>query len=386
MSKLAQLPFFSIVLPTWNRENLIKDALKSLQEQTFSDFEVVIVDNHSVDNTRAVVESFNDNRFRYYYPENKLSQLECYTYGWNRCKGLYSASLDDDNVWRRNSLLKIKAIIDSLPEIELVCFDRGLIYHSNDHPNAQLRSSLRIHGFGGQCSLYSDSQDRIRSFCENIRFDQPYPGITNSFVKTDVLNRILNREEDIFPGKCIGGEEVVAVLLLNTISKFIYFDEPLCLFTDSGKTSSFELVSGNPNQDEFKDWYKGHLGLALENAPVKLPVYPNFSLFGLRHAQKLLNLNFEINWVEYYFRCEEWINLMHNWWLINPNPLLQIFERDFMKNHPHLVNNFKAGRKPSFVKQIKIPTQIVFGRDLKFNNIIGARDYLDALEPTSGWF
>lgn len=379
-------PLFSIVLPTWNRATLIKDALRSLQSQTYSHFEVVIVDNHSTDNTEEVVREFGDSRFKYFYPERKLSQLECYTYGWNLSKGEFASSLDDDNVWRKNSLLKIKTIIDTNSDIELICFDRGLIYHVEDHPNLQLRNKLRIHGFSGQCFMYNDSKERIRAFCENIRFDQPYPGITNSFVRTKTLNRILNSYEDIFPGKCIGGEEVVAVLLLNGIDSFVFLDEPLCVFGESGRNSTAELVSGNPDQQEFKEWYKGNLSIALENAPVGLPLYPNFSLFGLRRAQELIGLKIEPNWVEYYHRCEEWINLMYNWWGINPKPLIETFERDIRKHHPHLLDEYKSGGKPQSTKTVRIAPQLLSGDQNNFFNIAQAKDVIDRSEPSSGWF
>jgi len=382
----AQKPFFSIVLPTWNRASLIKDALNSLRSQTYTDFEVVVVDNHSTDNTKDVVYSFCDARFKYYYPETKLSQLECYTYGWSKASGEFASSIDDDNVWRRNCLLKIKTIIENAPGIDLICFDRGLIYHVEDHPNEQMRNSLRIHGFSGQCYKYEDSEFRIKSFCENIRFDQPYPGITNSFVKTNRLNEILNGYGDIFPGKCIGGEEVVAILLLNAIKTYVFLDEPLCLYGESGRNSTAELVSGNPGQQEFKEWYKGNLSIALENAPVGLPLYPNFSLFGLRHAQKLIGINIEPNWLEYYFRCEEWIVLMHNWWKIDSEPLIQAFQRDLLRHHPHLLELIKKGMRSTQTKTVRVPSQVVSGNQNNFHNIVQANEYMDRSEPPSGWF
>src|SRR5688572_29645470 len=158
-------PFFSIVLPTWNRAAMLRDALASLRDQTFGDFEVIVVDNHSTDETRSVVDEFKDARFIYHYPEKKLSQLDCYAYGWKLARGLYSGSLDDDNVLRASCLKKVHEVL-SLDPAALLCFERGLIYHVADHPNARMRNTLDIHGFSGEVTRYEDGPERIRTMCE----------------------------------------------------------------------------------------------------------------------------------------------------------------------------------------------------------------------------
>ena len=50
--------FFSVVIPTYNRCDLLKKAVNSVLTQTYKNFEIIIIDNHSEDNTQEVVESF----------------------------------------------------------------------------------------------------------------------------------------------------------------------------------------------------------------------------------------------------------------------------------------------------------------------------------------
>jgi len=57
-------PFFSIVIPTYNHEDLLKQALQSVLDQHYVNWEVLVVDNNSNDHTNEVVLNFNDNRIK----------------------------------------------------------------------------------------------------------------------------------------------------------------------------------------------------------------------------------------------------------------------------------------------------------------------------------
>ena len=58
-------PFFSIAIPTFNRSDLLPYAVQSVLDQTFQDFEIIICDNCSADNTHDVASQFTDPRLRY---------------------------------------------------------------------------------------------------------------------------------------------------------------------------------------------------------------------------------------------------------------------------------------------------------------------------------
>lgn len=64
------MPFFSIIIPTYNRANLIEKTLQSVLAQSETDFECIVVDDGGEDHTREVVENLGDERFRYHWKEN----------------------------------------------------------------------------------------------------------------------------------------------------------------------------------------------------------------------------------------------------------------------------------------------------------------------------
>lgn len=92
------MPAVSAIITTFNRADYLKKAIESVIAQTFTDFELLILDNSSNDNTEEVVRSFNDDRIRYikHAPMN-ISQAR--NLGVKEAKGQYVAFLDDDDEW-----------------------------------------------------------------------------------------------------------------------------------------------------------------------------------------------------------------------------------------------------------------------------------------------
>ncbi len=91
--------FFTVVIPTYNRSELVKDAISSALEQTFESFEVIVVDDHSTDNTKNVVASFQDFRIKYIVNDRTKGGAGTRNAGIFRAKGDWVAFLDDDDVW-----------------------------------------------------------------------------------------------------------------------------------------------------------------------------------------------------------------------------------------------------------------------------------------------
>ena len=63
------MPFFSIVLPTYNRASFLQRSISSVLSQTFTDFELIIIDDASTDNTKEIIDTFNDEKIRYFKNE-----------------------------------------------------------------------------------------------------------------------------------------------------------------------------------------------------------------------------------------------------------------------------------------------------------------------------
>ena len=97
--------FFSIIIPTYNREDLIEEAVKSVIQQTFLDWELIIIDDGSTDGTKEVVEPYlKDKRVKYLFQKN-AERSAARNNGIGKSKGKYICFLDSDDTFISNHLL-----------------------------------------------------------------------------------------------------------------------------------------------------------------------------------------------------------------------------------------------------------------------------------------
>lgn len=99
------MPFFSIILPTFNRARLIERAIASVSQQTFDDWELVIVDDGSTDRTFETLRPFllADSRIRYHFAANR-GLAGARNIGLELAAGEYITFLDSDDAYRPNHL------------------------------------------------------------------------------------------------------------------------------------------------------------------------------------------------------------------------------------------------------------------------------------------
>lgn len=109
----------SIIVPTYNRSEFIGQAIQTILNQTYDNWELVIVNDGSDDNTEEIINSFNDNRICYYkHPENR-GQPAARKTGIKNAAGDYIAFLDDDDFWESEKLSDQVQILDSDPSVDV---------------------------------------------------------------------------------------------------------------------------------------------------------------------------------------------------------------------------------------------------------------------------
>lgn len=109
------MPKVSVIIPTYNRVNVVAEAIQSVLDQTMNDLEVIVVDDGSTDNTRQTIEAIGDPRIRYFYKQNS-GPAGARNTGLDETKGDYVAFLDSDDYWPIDYLAVMLSKLQKYPE------------------------------------------------------------------------------------------------------------------------------------------------------------------------------------------------------------------------------------------------------------------------------
>ena len=155
-------PLVSIVLPTYKRAHLLAQAMRSALAQTYTNLELIIVDDNSPDDTAGVVQSFDDARIRYVKNDPNLKLPRALNRGFSLSKGAFLTWTSDDNLYAENAIEEmVKRLLTG--DCDFVYADYYLfskqdeagrpldIHHDKLPPKAQLGKGNHI----GACFMYT---------------------------------------------------------------------------------------------------------------------------------------------------------------------------------------------------------------------------------------
>ena len=94
----------SIIIPTYKRVEKLKRAIDSVLSQTFTNWELIIIDNHSLDGTKKLVDDYNNPKIKMLLIKNNGNIAKSRNLGIKKSKGKYLALLDSDDLWTSNKL------------------------------------------------------------------------------------------------------------------------------------------------------------------------------------------------------------------------------------------------------------------------------------------
>ena len=144
---------FSVVIPSYNREKVVVRAINSVLKQTIQDFEIIVVDDGSKDNTECVVKGINDNRIKYVRQDNAGACVARNT-GIEHSQGLYISFLDSDDEWFPEMLEKQLLVYQSDGEIGCVYSNLQVVDSNGD-----------VHSFGKQFGIKGNCYSEVLKEC-----------------------------------------------------------------------------------------------------------------------------------------------------------------------------------------------------------------------------
>lgn len=224
-------PLFSIVIPTYNRADRITSVLESVRDQTFGDFECLVVDDGSVDGVElaAAVAALEDERFIYLHQENGGAS-KARNHGFDVACGRYIALLDSDDTFLPEKLERQASVLRATSGDVLIysrmIIDRGLGEKVWIKPPRGLNEGERVDEYL-MCTpgwIQSSTMVLPTKLARKVRFDETLPA---------------SQDTDF------------AIRVANAGAKVIFIEDPLVILDD---IYSETRVSKNPKYEPLMDW------------------------------------------------------------------------------------------------------------------------------------
>jgi len=185
----------SVIMLTYNRADLIKTSIKSVLEQSFENYELLIIDDGSTDSTESIINSIEDFRIRYFYKEHSGNISQLRNFGIDQSKGEYIAFIDSDDLWTKNKLENQVAILMKNSDVGFTFSDveefnsthllRKGLYHLLELNKDFYKGSVFSFLISNKMAIYPSSV-LLRKKCLDAigRFDELYmPGETNFLIR-----------------------------------------------------------------------------------------------------------------------------------------------------------------------------------------------------------
>lgn len=134
LSKLDKKPLVSVIMPVYNREEVVQEAIDSVINQSYSNFELIIVDDGSTDGTKEILENISDKRVKIFFNEKNMGASFTRNYGLKESSGEYIAYLDSDNDWKSNYLSAMVGAFLELPDADALYSGQILFKKFDSNP------------------------------------------------------------------------------------------------------------------------------------------------------------------------------------------------------------------------------------------------------------
>ena len=225
-------PLITILMNCFNGELYLEEALKSLFEQTYKNWELIFWDNKSIDKSIEIVSSFKDKRIKIFKSLKHTNLGEARNNAFSKAQGKYLAFLDVDDIWYREKLsTQIKAFEDD---------DIGVSFTNSLYFSKKKKKNL----YNKKSNIKVDTKSLITN----------YPLSLNSIM---IDMKKLNKLEYVFDREYSHISDFDLMVRLSSLSKFKYLNKVLSGWRIHGNNESFkkkELFN-----KEKRKWCEFHL-------------------------------------------------------------------------------------------------------------------------------
>lgn len=233
-SSFTAPPRLSVIVPTYNRAALLRRALSSILRQTFTDYEIIVIDDGSTDCTRAEVSqisadwSASKRRIRYYFQKNQGKSVAL-NHGLSEAKGEWIAFLDSDDIWLPTKIAEqFRALRRFAPQCE-ACFTDAQFINNPSLKGTSFEHARKC--YPDSAGIIPDSADLVTQFWIYMQ---------TILVRSSVINKVGGFDPDL-----LSWHDADFVFRLSLETRLCYVNRPL-VFIDRTPNHSVGLTERRP--------------------------------------------------------------------------------------------------------------------------------------------
>lgn len=227
---------FSVIIPLYNKEKFVLDTIKSVLSQTYTDYEIIVVDDSSTDKSYSIVTSINDSRIKIFQKTNGGVSL-ARNYGIQKAKGDYVCFLDADDIWDREYLSTVSKYIDSYPMASFFCSTFKVFKDNQRNIIKEIESNTNID---------------VVDFFETSVQKKGSIALTSAVV---IKRELLLSLDYIFIPNISLGEDLDLWTRVALKSKVCYINRPLMYYRSEAQDSLTSSTSSLRKCFPFWEWY-----------------------------------------------------------------------------------------------------------------------------------
>lgn len=247
------MPKFSIIIPTKNRGKYLYHTIKSIIEQNFDDFEIIVSDNFSYDETKEIVDKFKNPKIKYFKTNRELNRTDSWNFGLSKSEGEYVTFIGDDDSFLPNSLKMLDNMLSKY-NTDVITW-RQFNYSWPDHLYDEKKNL--INGNSKPFFAKINSKARFKMFLNFYERYNSLPCIYNSLIHNKYIKKIKSISKDnIFFGGVIP-DVYSGIVLSRVVKNYIYTYFPFTLNGASalsgGVAQGTQKKIDKDQQDQVKD-------------------------------------------------------------------------------------------------------------------------------------
>jgi len=250
MTKQKQT-FFSLFVPTRNRPRTLASCLRCLADIDYDNYEIIVMDNHGVDEVKNVVDSIESDKIKYFRSDKLLPMAENFEAALSHCSGDYISGLGDDDGFLPSTLKVMNQVVqDTSAEIIKVRYHQ---YFWDDSLFESNSNTLYTGTYG--TPRWIPSYDTLKNFYNNNDYSY-LPMIYKNFISKDVIARVKKDHGRYFLHAIPDVDS--GIVNAAYCERFLDTQLPLAINGDSGKSTGCAHYFRSKGKKRIKEWVKEH--------------------------------------------------------------------------------------------------------------------------------